>query len=252
MLTVSSSVRGRYPRKVLDDAAVSRALVITAHPDDVDFGAAGTVALWTDAGIDVTYCVITDGDAGGFDPNVPRDQIGGIRQEEQRAAAKLVGVSDVVFLGYPDGRLEVSLDLRRYLSKVIREARPDRVICQSPQRNMVRIPASHPDHLAAGEAALCAVYPDARNPFAFVEELGELDAWTVKETWVMAMERSNRYVDITDVFDRKMAALYAHASQHPDPGRLDPLVRGWNGMNAAAGELLEGRLAEAFWIMETG
>jgi len=126
------------------------------------------------------------------------------------------------------------------------------VICQSPQRNMVRIPASHPDHLAAGEAALCAVYPDARNPFAFVEELGELDAWTVKETWVMAMERSNRYVDITDVFDRKMAALYAHASQHPDPGRLDPLVRGWNGMNAAAGELPEGRLAEAFWIMETG
>jgi LmbE family N-acetylglucosaminyl deacetylase len=237
---------------VLDDAAVSRALVITAHPDDVDFGAAGTVALWTDAGIDVSYCVITDGDAGGFDPDVPRDQIGGIRQEEQRAAAKIVGVSDVVFLGYPDGRLEVSLDLRRDLARVIRRVRPDRVICQSALRNMVRIPASHPDHLAAGEAALCAVYPDARNPFAFAEELGDLEAWTVRETWVMAMERSNRYVDITDVFDRKMSALYAHASQHPKPDGLDELVRGWNGMNAAAGSLPEGRLAEAFWIVETG
>lgn len=237
---------------MLDDAAVNRALVITAHPDDVDFGAAGTVASWTDAGIDVSYCVITDGDAGGFDPDVPRDQIGGIRQEEQRAAGKLVGVSDVVFLGYPDGRLEVSLDLRRDIARVIREVRPERVICQSPVRNMVRIPASHPDHLAAGEAALCAVYPDARNPFAFIDELGALEAWTVKETWIMAMEKSNRYVDITDVFDRKMAALYAHASQHPDPDRLDPLVRGWNTMNAAAGELPEGRLAEAFWIMETG
>ena len=226
--------------------------MITAHPDDVDFGAAGTVALWTDAGIDVSYCVITDGDAGGFDPDVPRDEIGGIRQEEQRAAAKLVGVSDVVFLGYPDGRLEVSFDLRRDIARVIREMRPDRVICQSPVRNMVRIPASHPDHLAAGEAALCAIYPDARNPFAFAEELGELEAWTVRETWVMTMEKSNRYVDITDVFDRKMAALYAHESQHPDPSRLDPLVRGWNTMNAAAGELPEGRLAEAFWIMETG
>lgn len=237
---------------MLDDADVRRALVITAHPDDVDFGAAGTVALWTDAGVDVTYCVITDGDAGGFDPTVPRDQIGGIRQGEQRAAAKHVGVSDVVFLGYPDGRLEVSLELRRELARVIREVQPDRVICQSPARNMVRIPASHPDHLAAGEAALCAVYPDARNPFAFADELGHLDAWTVKETWVMAMERSNRYVDITDTFDRKLAALHAHASQHPKPDELDTMVRGWNALNASAGGLAEGRLAEAFWVMETG
>jgi len=237
---------------VLADAEVRRALVIAAHPDDVDFGAAGTVAQWTDAGIDVSYCVITDGDAGGFDPSVPRSEIGSIRQEEQRAAGKAVGVSDVVFLGYPDGRLEVSFDLRRDIARVIREVRPDRVICQSPQRNMVRIPASHPDHLAAGEAALCAIYPDARNPFAFAEELGHLEAWTVRETWVMALERSNRYIDITDVFDRKMAALHAHASQHPEPDNLDEMVRGWNTMNAATGGLPEGRLAEAFWVMETG
>ena len=126
---------------------VERALVVVAHPDDVDFGSAGTIATWTDEGIAVTYCIITDGDAGGFDPDVPRDQIGGIRQAEQRAAAKEVGVEDVVFLGYPDGRLAVSFELRRDISRVIRQVRPQRLLTQSPERNWLRIGASHPDHL---------------------------------------------------------------------------------------------------------
>src|SRR4051812_4156380 len=178
---------------MLDDKDVQRALVITAHPDDVDFGSAGTIAGWTAAGISVTYCVITDGDAGGFDRAVPRSDIGGIRRAEQEAAAKEVGVDDVRFLGYPDGRLTVSLELRRDLARVIREVRPHRVVCQSPERNMLRLPASHPDHLAAGEAALCAIYPDARNPFAH-PEIADLEAWTVPETWVMGSERANRYV----------------------------------------------------------
>lgn len=236
---------------MLDDTEVQRALVITAHPDDVDFGAAGTVSRWTDAGIKVTYCVITDGDAGGFDPSVPRDRIGTIRQEEQRAAASEVGVQDVIFLGYPDGRLTPSLDLREHLSRVIREVRPQRVVCQSPERNMHRIPASHPDHLAAGEAAMCAIYPDARNPFAF-PDLAHLEAWVVPETWVMGMERSNTYIDITETFDRKMAALHAHASQHPEPDGLDEMVRAWNTANAQLGGLEADRLAEAFWVLQTG
>jgi LmbE family N-acetylglucosaminyl deacetylase len=113
---------------VLDDTDVQRALVITAHPDDVDFGAAGTIATWTDAGIKVTYCVITDGDAGGFDPDFPRADIGPLRQQEQRAAAAEVGVNDVVFLGYRDGWLEVTFELRRDLARVIREVRPQRVV----------------------------------------------------------------------------------------------------------------------------
>ena len=221
-----------------------------AHPDDVDFGAAGTIAQLTDSGVEVTYCIITDGDAGGFDPAVPRTQIGGIRRAEQTAAAKEVGVTDVRFLGYPDGRLEVTFDLRRDIARVIREVRPQRVFCQSPQRNMVRIPASHPDHLAAGEATLCAIYPDARNPFAF-SELADLDAWSVAETWVGGMERANRYVDITETFDRKMAALHAHASQHPDPAALEPMLRWWNGANASAAGMPQGRLAEAFWVFST-
>ena len=221
-----------------------------AHHDDVDFGAAGTIAQWTDAGIEVSYCIITDGDAGGFDPNVPRDEIGGIRREEQRAAAKQVGVSDVRFLGYPDGRLAVTFELRRDIARVIREVRPQRVICQSPQRNMLRIPASHPDHLAAGEAALCAIYPDARNPFAYAD-LADLPPWTVAETWVQGYEKINRYVDVTETWDRKIAALHAHASQHPEPDGLDERMRVWNGANAAAAGMPAGRLAEAFWVFDT-
>jgi LmbE family N-acetylglucosaminyl deacetylase len=229
---------------------VERVLAVEAHPDDVDFGAAGTIAQWTDAGIEVTYCIITDGDAGGFDHSVPRSEIGAIRRAEQIAAAKEVGVSDVRFLGYRDGRLEVSFDLRRDIARVIREVRPQRVICQSPQRNMVRIPSSHPDHLAAGEATLCAIYPDARNPFAF-HDLADLEAWSVAETWVQGMERVNTYVDITDTFDRKMAALHAHASQHPAPDGLEEMVRGWNGANARAAGMPPGRLAEGFWVFST-
>lgn len=221
-----------------------------AHPDDVDFGSAGTIAQWVESGIEVSYCIITDGDAGGFDPAVPRDQIGSIRRDEQRAAAKEIGVDDVRFLGYPDGRLQVTLDLRRDIARVIREVRPQRVVCQSPIRNMLRAPASHPDHLAAGEATICAVYPDARNPFAF-PELSDLPAWSVSETWVGGYERVNRYVDVTDVWDRKMAALRAHASQHPKPEMLDELMRGWNGNNAIAAGLPAGRLAEAFWVFAT-
>jgi LmbE family N-acetylglucosaminyl deacetylase len=238
---------------VLDDAAIERILVVTAHPDDVDFGAAGTVATWTKAGYEVTYCVVTNGDAGGFDPDVPRSEIAGIRQAEQRAAAAEVGVTDVRFLGWPDGRVVPSIELRRDISRVIREVRPQRVLTQSPQRNYDRIYASHPDHLAVGEAALCAVYPDARNPFAHPElaEAGH-EAWTVSETWLMAAPGAAHVVDVTEVYDVKVAALQCHVSQLPGvPGELDRLLRDWMGMNAKAAGLPEGRLAEAFQILDT-
>src|SRR3954447_4937732 len=107
---------------------VERILLVTAHPDDVDFGGAGSVARWTDAGIDVAYCIITSGEAGGFDASVPRSTMAEIRQAEQRAAAKVVGVSDVTFLGYPDGRLVSTIELRRDVSRVIRRVRPQRVL----------------------------------------------------------------------------------------------------------------------------
>jgi LmbE family N-acetylglucosaminyl deacetylase len=226
---------------------------VAAHPDDIDFGASGTVTNWTDAGIEVTYCVVTDGDAGGFDESVPREDIPGIRQAEQRAAAKCVGVEDVRFLGYPDGALEVSMALRRDLTRVIRQVRPQRILIPSPERNWQRIQASHPDHLATGEAALCAVYPDARNPFAHTElALDEgLTAWTVPETWIMAGPAADHYVDITDVFNRKIAALRAHESQTSHMENLEAMLRGWFGANAKAGGLPEGRLAESFRVIPT-
>jgi LmbE family N-acetylglucosaminyl deacetylase len=239
---------------VIDDADIERILVITAHPDDVDFGAGGTVATWTDAGIAVSYCIITDGDAGGFDPSVHRHEIPRIRRDEQTAAASVLGVDDLHWLGYPDGRLEVTLDLRRDLSRVIRQVRPQRVVCQSPLRNFERVYASHPDHLAAGEAALCAVYPDARNDFTFTELLLDegLSGWVVPEVWIMGGPEPNRWVDTTDVLSRNVKALLCHVSQLPDPDRLEDRMRGWGQVQAQAGGLPEGRTAEAFRVIETG
>lgn len=231
---------------------VDRILVVSAHPDDIDFGASGSVAGWTDAGIAVTYCLVTDGDAGGFDREIPRAEVPRIRRAEQIAAAAVVGVSDVRFLGYPDGRLTPSLELRRDLSRVIRQVRPQRVVCQSPERNWASVYASHPDHRAAGEATLDAVYPDARNPFAHPELLHEegLEPHIVREVWVMGGPQTDHYVDVTDRFDRKVAALRAHASQMTDPGgEPPPVLRDLMRRNAEAGGLPPGRLAEAFQVV---
>lgn len=242
------------PLITVDDGEdqVERILVVTAHPDDVDFGAAGSVATWTSRGIAVSYCIATDGDAGGSDHSITREEMAAIRREEQLVAARAVGVDDVTFLGFKDGRVTPSLELRAAISRVIRKVRPDRVVAQSPERNWTRIYASHPDHLATGEAAACAVYPDARNPFAFPELLEEgLEPHTVPELWVMATERVNRVVDATDVYDRKLEALRSHTSQVGDGEHLDELLRGWMGGTALAAGLPEGRLAEAFHVVHT-
>jgi LmbE family N-acetylglucosaminyl deacetylase len=238
---------------MLDDAGISRVLSITAHPDDVDFAAAGTVARWTDAGIDVTYCVVTSGDAGGYDEAFPRAEMPALRRAEQVAAAKCVGVHDVRFLGYPDGQVEATLALRRDLARVIRQVRPDRVVCPSPERNYARIGVGHPDHRAVGSAALDAVYPDARNPFAFPElrEREALPPWTVREVWIAAGPDPDRYVDVTDTFPRKIAALRAHHSQTGAMLDLEDRIRTRLALAAARGGLPEGRLAEAFQVLDT-
>lgn len=239
---------------MLADHEVERVLVVTAHPDDPEFGAAGTVARWTEAGAHVTYCLVTDGDSGGFDPSVPRQDIAGIRRGEQTNAAAHLGVEDLHFLGYPDGRLEVSLDLRRDLARVIREVRPRRVVTQTPVRTLDSVYRNHPDHLAAAEATCCAVYPDARNPFTFTELADEgLEAWTVEELWFMgdAHGSEDTFVDITDTFDRKIKALLCHESQMTDPDNIDGWIREWTRNNAEAGGLGPDRLAERFVVMAT-
>jgi LmbE family N-acetylglucosaminyl deacetylase len=230
---------------------VERVLCVLAHPDDVDFGSAGTVAQLTAAGTEVTYCIVTDGDAGGFD-ETPREQMPILRRAEQEAAAAVVGVGDVRWLGYPDGRLELTLDLRRDISRVIRQVRPQRVLTSSPERFWDRIGASHPDHMTVGESTLRAVYPDARNPFAFPELLQEgLEAWTVSEVWLGASPRADHAVDVTDTAALKFAALKCHATQvshHPD---LEGFVGGWMRQTAQRFGLPEGRMAEAFHVVFT-
>jgi LmbE family N-acetylglucosaminyl deacetylase len=232
----------------------ARILVIAAHPDDIDFGSAGTIASWTDAGASVSYCIATSGEAGGSDRSVSRTEMVTIRQAEQTAAAKQVGVHELRFLGFPDGRVEPTLALRRDLARVIRQLRPERVVCPSPERNYARLGIGHPDHRAVGSAALDAVYPDARNPFAFPELLAEegLDPWVVREVWVAGAPTPNHYVDVTATFSRKIAALRCHASQISDPDGLEKRLRGSLISIAAAAGLPEGSLAEPFQVLQTG
>jgi LmbE family N-acetylglucosaminyl deacetylase len=241
---------------MLEPHEIERALVVTAHPDDVDFGAAGTVANLTDRGVAVTYCLVTDGDAGGFDQTIPRPLMATMRREEQTRAAKEVGVEDLIFLAFGDGRVEYNLTLRAALSRVIRQVRPNLVITQSPVLDLARIYAGHPDHVATGQATIAAVYPDSRNPFAYPELLAEgLDAWTVPEVWVMstlATPGANVHVeDVTANADRKIRALMRHETQHKDPSGIDEMVRAWMKATGERFELGDGRLAEAFLVVET-
>lgn len=237
---------------MLTISEIERALVVMAHPDDVDFGAAGTVAVLTDAGVQVTYCLVTDGDAGGSDRSISRHDMAMLRRREQTEAARHVGVSELVFLGHGDGRVQATLQLRADISAVIRRCRPRVVITQSPERNLDRIYASHPDHLATGEATLCAVYPDARNPFAFPELFEEaLEPWAVDEVWIMGGLTGPNAVDVTAVVERKIAALLSHVSQHTDPQGTATMVRDWMTNVAKQLGLPDGASAETFRVVDT-
>jgi LmbE family N-acetylglucosaminyl deacetylase len=210
------------------------------------------VARWVADGLTVAYVLITRGDAGGFD-DTPRHQMPGIREAEQRAAAAELGVTDVEFLdGYSDGTLTPSIGLRRDITRAIRRFRPDRVLTSSPLRRWERIAGpSHPDHLAAGEATTCAIYPDARNAFAFPELLTEgLEPIVVREVWYAGGPDPDHLVDTTDTYSTKLAALRRHVSQvgHVE---LDSILRERMAMTARAGGLPEGRLAEAFTVLRT-
>ncbi|HET8614502.1 MAG TPA: PIG-L deacetylase family protein [Actinomycetales bacterium] len=238
----------------MPDSEVERVLAVAAHPDDIDFGASGTMATFVDTGIEVTYLICTYGDQGGFD-ETPREEMPVLREAEQRAAAAAVGVTDVRFLtGYRDGWLEPTFELQRDIVRVIRQVRPRRMLVPSPERWWERIHASHPDHLACGEAAIRAIYPAARNPFAWPELITDegLEPWTVDETWLMAHPASAHGVDITDVFDRKVAALTAHASQTGRMGdQLATMLAEWGHANAVSVGLSADRMAETFKVVLT-
>ena len=195
---------------------LERALVVISHPDDAEFGAAPTIAKLTAAGARVDYVVTTDGGKGTEDPNVAPEQLSATRMAEQRAAADILGVTEIVHLGYPDGYLTPSLDLRRDITRQIRRFRPDLVITQNPQRRLDHNPfIGHPDHLATGEATLASVYPAARDHLNFPELWRDegLEPWKVRQVLLTGVEEPNLWLDVADTFDTGLQALLAHASQ---------------------------------------
>jgi LmbE family N-acetylglucosaminyl deacetylase len=199
---------------------LERALVVISHPDDAEFGAGPTIAALTAAGARVDYVVTTDGSKGTEDPNVTPDELASTRMAEQRAAADILGVSDIVHLGYPDGYLAPSLDLRRDITRQLRRFRPDLVITQNPQRRLDHNPfIGHPDHLATGEATLASVYPAARDHLNFPELWTEehLEPWKVRQVLLTGVEEPNLWIDVADTFETGLASILAHVSQvEPD------------------------------------
>ncbi len=194
---------------------IERVMVITAHPDDAEFTAAGTVAKWTREGVTVIYVICTDGSRGSNDPEVTPEDLVAIRKAEQDAAARVLGVAEIVYLGYEDGTLQHTLALRRDLTREIRRYRPDIVVCPDPTvRYYGDSYLNHPDHRAAGDAALDAVFPSARTRYIFPELLAEgLEPHTVRQVYVRNSASPNLWVDISDTIELKIAALREHESQ---------------------------------------
>lgn len=198
-----------------ENGTYERVLVVTAHPDDPEFGFGASIAKLAGDGADVFYVICSDGCQGGEDPTVPDAELSATRYAEQRAAAEVLGVKDVVFLGFRDGYLAPTVELRKAISREIRRYKPDLVLTHTPVRSLgIGIGASHPDHLAVGEATLSAVYPDARNPRAYPELLDEgLEAHKVKEVWLPGFDNPDHFVDATGLVDRKIEAILCHRSQ---------------------------------------
>jgi LmbE family N-acetylglucosaminyl deacetylase len=195
---------------------LERALVVISHPDDGEFGAGPTIATLTAAGCRVDYVVTTDGSKGTEDPKITPEQLSTTRMAEQRAAADILGVGEIVHLGYPDGYLTPSLELRRDITRQIRRFRPDLVITQNPQRRLDHNPfIGHPDHLATGEATLASVYPAARDHLNFPELWRDegLEPWKVRQVLLTGVEEPNLWLDISDTFEIGLQSILAHVSQ---------------------------------------
>ncbi len=208
-------------------------LVIAAHADDIEFAAAGTIAGWVAEGYPITYCIITDGSAGSNEPGILAADLIKRRQDEQRAAAHVLGVQDVRFLGYRDGILQPTLDLRRELTRLIRAVRPFRVLCQDPTLVFAGSTyINHPDHRAAGEAAIYAVFPSAETRPIFPELLAEgYEPHKVRELYLMFPAAPDLYLDISDRIEQKIESLLCHRSQlGPD---VADWVRKWDAENGA-------------------
>lgn len=201
------------------------AIMIAAHPDDAEFTMAGTVALWARAGCRIVYVLCTDGNAGSHEPGMTRERLAEIRRAEQRAACASLGVQDVVFLGYDDGQLQPTLDLRRDLVRVIRQHRPEVVLAADPTTFFYGDEyINHPDHRAGAQAAVDAVAPAAAMPLLW-PEVGA--PHRVRLLYIHGNDKPNTWIDISDTIEVKIAALKQHASQMGDWDPSD-MIKAWN------------------------
>ena len=231
-----------------------RILIIVAHPDDAEFGVGGSAAVWSDAGAEVWYVIVTDGSAGSNQKDVDLKALVAQRQAEQRAAAQVLGVRNVIFLDYKDGMLQPTLELRRDLTRIIRQFRPDRVLIMDPTGVFFSSGDSeftsfdyinHPDHRASGEAALYAVFPSAETRPIFPELLEEgLEPHHVNELYIMMSDKPNIGVDTTSGHERKVRALLEHKSQVDE--RVGDMIREWD---AAGGREIGVPYGETFRVM---
>jgi LmbE family N-acetylglucosaminyl deacetylase len=209
------------------DLEIQRAMVVYAHPDDAEFGLAGTMAKWARAGVEITYCMVTNGASGSDDPNMTREKLRDTRYAEQREAAKILGVKNCVFLGYEDGYLYPTLEVRRDVARQIRIHKPDVLFTMDPTLRIGGNYINHPDHIAAGEVTLRSINPDAstRNMFPELWKEEHLEPHKPKALFLLAFGEADTVVDISDVIDTKIKALLAHKSQL-FPGAED-MIRGW-------------------------
>ncbi len=229
----------------------SRGMVVVAHADDAEWGCAGTVAKWCAQGWEVVYVLCTDGSKGSSDPEMTGGRLAEIRKQEQLDAGKVLGLSQVVFLGYEDSMLEPTLELRRDIAREIRRYRPDVLICTSPQRSLNWDGyMGHPDHFAAGEAALSAVFPAARDRLTFPELLEEgLEPHNVREVWIMYDDdQADMYVDVTEHMDTAVKALEQHKTQVTE-GEAGIGMREWR---SGTGKKVGFQYAEAFKVFRLG
>jgi LmbE family N-acetylglucosaminyl deacetylase len=227
-------------------AVPKRAMAVYAHPDDVDFGCSGTLASWIERGTHVTYCVITSGQKGTWDPALTGKQMADIREREQRAAGEVIGVKGFVFLGHEDGELEVSMALRGEVCRVIREHKPDVVFTNDPWGHY----QTHPDHRVAGWSGLDAVIA-ARDHLFFPEQLrgGKLKKHRVSRVFLFGTREPNVWFDISGTFDKKIAALQKHGSQLGGRKGFRGRMRAWSALTGSAWNLGP---AEAFRYLELG
>jgi LmbE family N-acetylglucosaminyl deacetylase len=241
-------------RTTLPEAPAS-ALALFAHPDDPEFVAGGLIARWTDAGCRVGYVIMTDGRAGGAglgDARPTPAELVATRQQEQRAAGAALGVApeDIVFLGYHDGELFHTLELRRKLAREIRRFRPEAAILFDPQRRLLPGYIQHPDHWTSGEAALAALAPLAGNRLAFPELLEEgFEPHQVRDIYLTSATDSNLLVDISATIERKIAAMQLHHTQVAEPERLAQLLR---EMSRGSAEGTDFEFAEAYHYLRFG